>query len=467
MKTPLVVVGCALAALIGCRGSTAPSGTEPSFIAINAATNAAVFPAAVIVCEGIGFGPRRESSQVLVTVAGSLAPAEIDSWTGTEIHARLPEAVESGPVYVVTRSDTLGPVRIFVRAPSGFDPTTRSWAEGARLPRALWGAGATSVRFPSTTDVASLVLLNGGVDAAGRGVDSTYIGTVGGTGAITSWASAPDSVVPVPRYLHAIAGADRTNSRLELEAVAYMIGGADSTGLPLAGVLGISLDAAGGYGLWTSLTPLPGARIGAAAIVAFGNIIVVGGFGEDSVATTSVLTAQVNPEGTINGWFSGPPLPEGLAFSALALHDTTLYVLGGEAGVISVADPANADLRAAVYAIGISRRTGFFVGSAWKAMAPLPTARARHGAFALDSAIVVTGGIYAGMPSAQESEVAFIQSDGGLGAFAATGQDPLAATAPLYGAAGPVLWSKAGITRATMIGGILPDSTVTARVWWH
>lgn len=261
------------AATLGCDNSAAPVSVSAQFSAVNGAIHPALLPGATFVCSGSGFGAEQGTGAVVVSTAQGSAPAEVLSWSDGEIRARLPEGAASGPVSIVVRGETLGPLDLFIRDTASFDPTARAWSAGAALPRPLWGAAAAALRFPAGGTVSSIVVLNGGVDANGVVHDSTFLGTIDASGALASWTPAPDSVVPAARYLHAMAGVDRTSAGLEPEAVAYMAGGIDTTGRLLPDVFGIGITATGEYGFWTRLTPLPTARAGAAATAAFGNLV--------------------------------------------------------------------------------------------------------------------------------------------------------------------------------------------------
>ncbi len=458
-------------ATLGCRDSAAPVSIPARFTAVNGAVHAALLPQATFVSTGSGFGADQGAGAVLVSTGQGLAPAEVLSWSDGAIRARLPQGAASGPVSLLVRGDTLGPLDLFIREADTFDPTTRSWTAGAALPRELWGAAATALRYPSGGTVASIVVLNGGVDAEGVVQDSTFLGAIDASGALTSWTPAPDSVVPAARYLHALAGVDRTNAALEVESVAYMVGGIDTTGQILSDVFGIGITAAGEYGFWTRLTPLPVARAGAGAIAAFGNLMVIGGFGADSLALTNVHAAIVNPNGTINGWFDGPDLPEGRAFAATVVDGDRLYVVGGETGLVSpnATDTAGVDVRSSVFVMRLSERTGFFADTAWTELTPLLQPRSRHAAFVLGNALVVSGGIYAGRPSQGESEFALIGADGTIGLFAATGQVTVAELGggALDGAAAPAAWDQRGRGLAVLIGGRDVAGIPRAAVWWH
>jgi hypothetical protein len=465
---PLLALSALAAA---CGGATPPPVTEPTLLAVNGAITPAVFPGDTAFWTGIGFGGDSLAGAVLVTGSTGLLQAEVVEWADDAIEAVLPADARSGATYVATRQDTLGPLELFVRPRTTFLPGARAWTEAAALPQGLAGSAAAALLFPTGGDLHALVVLAGGRRGNGKLNDSTYLGLVSPEALVTQWHSAPDSVTPRGRRLHALLGVHRMNSRINLEGidgVAYEIGGIDSAGAVLTDVLGIGLSASGAYGLWTPLTFLPAPRAGAAAVAALGNLYLIGGFGTDSLASRSVFTASVQPTGGLSGWFAGPPLPDGLAFAAAAVVGSTLYVLGGERGLVdpdSIAD--STALSAAVLAIRLSPRTGAFLDTTWTILSTaLMQARSRHAAFVLDGAIVVTGGVYLGMPSSNESEYAARDSTGLLGPFQALPPPSVADLAghPVWSSASPPLWDASGVGHATLAGGAVPGG-VSLRVW--
>jgi hypothetical protein len=469
MQQPrMLVPGFALSVLlVACGGTASPIITEPILLAVNGATTPAVFAGDTAFWSGVGFG-QDSAGTVLVTGSSGLLEAEVVEWTDDAVTAVLPADSRTGSTYVVTTHDTLGPLALFVRPRTTFLPGTRSWTEGAALPTGLAGTGAAALLFPTGGEIHALVVLAGGQRADGTLNDSTYLGLVSPTGLISEWRGAPDSITPRGRRLHALLGVHRMNSGIDLDGVAYEIGGLDSTGAVLTDVLGIGISTSGAYGLWTPLTVLPTPRAGAAATAALGNLYLIGGFGADSLASRSVLTARVLSTGGLSGWFPGPPLPEGLAFAAAAVAGGTLYVLGGERGLIdpdSIAD--STALTSSVLAMRLSPPTGAFLDSVWTVLpVTLLQPRSRHTAFVLDDAVVVSGGIYLGMAPSGESEYATPDSSGTLGPFQPLPPPSVADLTghPVWLSAGPPLWDASGVEHATLVGGAVPGG-VSLRVW--
>lgn len=467
MSCPRLPVTIAAACLTACGGPTDAVVTAELF-AVNGARHPAVFAGDTLIWSGFGFGTEQRNGAVYVRAGGLPTPAEILSWADGQISAVLPADAEAGPTWVEAAGDSLGALDLLVLSRTAYDPAAHAWVADAGLPLAVTQSAAAGVRFADAATVAARVVLTGGRRADGTLNRGTYIATVGADGRISGWQEAPDSVVPAGRRLHAMAGADRTSAALQdIESVAYMIGGLDSAGRVLAEAQGIGVSAAGAYSLWTPMAPLLDRRAGMATAVAFGKLYAIGGFRPDSLAARDVFYTTILPNGTLSGWFRGPPLPEGRAFAAAAVAGSTLYLLGGERGVIlpdAVAD--STQLTATAYAIPISPLSGAFRDSVWTELpVTLIHARSRHSAALVDDALVVTGGVYVGMPSAGETEYA-TAANGQVGTFQEFPGGTLAALAggPVLGAAVPLVWTAQGIARLTVIGGTVVGAPA-AQVW--
>lgn len=457
----------AAAVLPACGGSTGPVETAELF-AVNGARYPAVFAADTLVWAGVGFGAEQGAGAVYVQAAAGPAAAEVLSWADGQIRAVLPGDVEPGPTWVATATDSLGVLDLLVLPRTTYDPGAHAWAADAAAPVAVSQGAAAGLRFVTGSAVSARVVTTGGRLADGRLDRATHIASVGPDGRVTSWQEAPDSIVPAGRRLHGMAGADRINAALsDVESVAYVVGGVDSAGRVLADALGIGVSAAGEYSLWTTMAPMLDRRGGVATVVAFGKLYVIGGFRPDSLAAREVFYTTVQPNGTLSGWFRGPPLPEGRAFGAAVVVGSTIYFLGGERGLVipdAVAD--SAQLTASVYAIPVSPLSGAFRDTAWTQLpVSLLHARSRLSAAVVDDALIVTGGVYAGMPSTGETEYAVLSS-GAPSAFQEFPGATLAALAggPVMTRAAPVVWTAQGVARLTVIGGTVLGAPTT-QVW--
>ena len=470
-RTLLALLGTAAA----CGDPAAPNPLEPQIVSVNGAVHPMLVMGREFTVTGFGFGPDTTGRALLVTTAGGTVTAEVVSWADEAITVRLPDDAASGTLALARGpGDTLGPVPLFVRTFEPFDPGALNWKEGPATLRGLAELPLAAVRYPEGSTLRTLQVLVGGLATGGVLTDSTYLGLGGGEGGVDSWVSAPDTIAPEQRRLHAIVAVDRTRTRLrsdEFEGAAYLIGGLDADGAPLATVEGIGLRAGGAYGLWQPFTLLPERRAGVAAVTAHGNIFVVGGFGPDSVARPDVFYAGVQPDAQLNGWFRGPPLPEARALGALVVVDETLYYVGGETGVVDPdsTDPASPNLRGTVWALRLSPRSGFPTDAGWIDVGQLVEPRSRHAAFGLDGGILVTAGVYAAAPSTSESEFATIGPDGTVGVFAPVGAPTIASLGGgvLRYMAFTTAWDSRGVPHPLIVGGRTGVDSVLSRTWWH
>lgn len=460
----------ALTLTAACGGVTQPSATTPRINAVNGVNYPILRSGGEITLDGQGFGATQGKNAVLVTDAsGALVPCDVASWEDVQIEATLPSGAATGHLVAAIGTDTLGPVALVVRDDAPFDPTKALWVKGPALPDARADAATAALVFPGSA-TGSAVVVTGGTAPDGTLSDSTYLALAGTDGSLGTWATLEDSTVPAPRRFATGAGADRSRGNLTLvDGMAYAVGGIDSTNRFLSDVIGLAVSAAGQHVPWRELSALPQPLAGAAVLVTRGLMIVAGGVASDSSASAAVYSATINPNGTLNGWFTGPPLPVPLGFATMVVHDTTIYVIGGETGHVDVDAPDTTAQVATVYAITLSPRSGFFVDSTWRTLpSALGRRRSRHAAFALDKGILVTGGVYSGAPGAGESEFAPFVGDS-LGAF-------IDVTAPtLTALGGEAIGHVAGVVTAdqgafphpTLVGGRTLAGGAASAVWWH
>jgi len=460
----------ALTLAAACGGVTQPSATTPQINAVNGVNFPILRAGGAVTVDGQGFGATQGNNAVLVTDAsGAFVPCDVAAWDDVQIEATLPSGAATGRLVVAVGTDTLGPVALLVRDDAPFDPTKAVWAKGPALPGARADAATAALIFPGSA-TGSAVVVTGGTAPDGTLSDSTYLALAGTDGSLGTWTTLEDSTLPAPRRFATGAGADRSHGNLTLvDGMAYAVGGIDSTDRFLPDVIGLAVSATGQHVPWTELSALPEPLAGAAVVVTRGLMIVAGGVAGDSSASAAVYSATINPNGTLNGWFAGPPLPVPLAFTTMVVHDTTIYVIGGETGHVDVDAPDTTAQVSTVYAITLSPRSGFFVDSTWRTLpAALGRPRSRHAAFALDQGILVTGGIYPGAPGAGESEFAPFVGDS-LGTFTdVTGPTLTALGGDAIGhVAGVVTADQGALPHPTLVGGRTLAGAPAAAVWWH
>lgn len=182
--------------------------------------------------------------------------------------------------------------------------------------------------------------------------------------------------------------------------VAYLVGGATSTG-PSDDVLTASLHG-GELGPFTPARALPLPLQSHATLIAGGDLIVVGGFGQspftfEHVAT--VLAARILPDGGLEPWRTLNPLPSPRAGHAVGLIRDQLYCIGGETGL-------DASIPDVVVATLVDGGLG-----PWRSLPPIARGRTGHAVFARDDNLIVFGGNSGGVDF---FDVQIAEFDGGV-----------------------------------------------------
>ena len=182
--------------------------------------------------------------------------------------------------------------------------------------------------------------------------------------------------------------------------VAYLVGGASGTG-PSDAVFTASLRD-GVLGPYTPARALPLPLQSHATIVAGGDLIVVGGFGQspftfEHVAT--VLAARIQPDGSLEPWRTLTPLPSPRAGHAVGVLRDQLYCLGGENGL-------DASIPDVVVATLVDGGLG-----QWRSLPPITRGRTGHAVFARDENLIVFGGNAGGVDF---FDVQIAEFDGGV-----------------------------------------------------
>lgn len=467
---PRVVGPAAVLALVAC-GATQPTTTPATLSSVNGATYPVLLPRSPLELVGSGFGASQDTAAVLVSGPTGWITCDASAWSDAQVSCTLPDSARSGSVTVVIGSDTVTPLPLIVRDTAAFDANASLWHPTAALPAPRGGAAVASVTFPGAAS-SGVAIVYGGVTGPGTFAESTVIGLGDPDGTVGNWSALPDTAPPFARLFAAGAGADRANAALtSVDAAVYVLGGVDSTGRTLSDVLYLPMHADGSHDPWTGTVALPDALMGVAAVVARDHVFIAGGVGLDGFATDAVYVATVNPDGSLTGWFAGPPLPVPLAFGTLLARDLRLYMIGGDSGAVGFDGPA-VDTTAhtdGVFSIPLSPGSGYFTATSWqRESSSLVHARAGHAAFMLDNGVLIDGGAYAGAPGAGEAEFAPFIGDS-LGPFAALGAQSLTdlGGAGLALAPGVMMVDAHGIGHPLIVGGITLDGQTSDRVWFH
>jgi N-acetylneuraminic acid mutarotase len=212
-------------------------------------------------------------------------------------------AIARGFVYVFGGE---GPLATTARAPLGTTGVGAFVAERP-LPRPRAGAAATAT--------GGFVFVLGGSASS-----EVWSAAVAADGSLGAW----QATTPLPGPLE---GLGAVASRKAL----YVIGGATSAG-PVAEVWRAEVSATGAASAWRRETPLPGPRVGAAAVLHGNRLFVLGGSSQlqsSRVDSNEVLTAELDASGRVGPWRSLAPLPQARTAVNTVATRNALVVLGG------------------------------------------------------------------------------------------------------------------------------------------
>lgn len=345
----LVFHGCSA----GDGGSSSPAPPPtPVINSVNGGVSGSGTIGSLFILEGTGFGtPSSTSTGYSVNFRDPatnaiVANAPVDlstsgNWTNLYIKATVPTGLSAGTAYkvtVTTPGGTSNAVDFLVVESVSFNPSTILWSQMPSLPVAQQG-------FP------------------------TVVGTVG-----------------LDTFMYAIGGNTGTSGVVDREKMNH------------EQVFRNQIDSADGKLIdltWTSLTPLPGKRGFAAAVLAHkynsqfngAAIYVIGGLDDTGTATSTVYYAVLNADGTIpaagltGSWTTATALPQPLfALQAVIFHGR-IYVAGGS-------DATGAPVTK-VYSARIN--SNGTLGS-WTTLTDLPVARTLHQMVAVAGTLYVIGG---------------------------------------------------------------------------
>jgi hypothetical protein len=166
---------------------------------------------------------------------------------------------------------------------------------------------------------------------------------------------------------------------------------------------------------WTQTTSLPAVRRTFGGAYNAGYLYVFGGRSGNIADTADVLSAPVNPDGTIGTWSSTTSLPQTIKCEAVASSGQDVYVVGGKHSGTAGALVLHATMSGGTV-------------SAWQPAATLDVTVFNGAAVAANGYLYVIGGCTGGSGASGNGctqvldvvEVAKINSDGTLGNFAHT-----------------------------------------------
>ncbi len=308
----------------------------------------------------------------------------------TELRFLIP-----APVVRVASGETVAGVAHFELGP----------ARGRKATLQLIASGLDALAYPLSLDPSVVVTsatdfglggnLEGGADLDVSGGRVKRGPARGGVG---TWTSTT-----------AFSAARQYHTSVAYNGYLYVIGGINESGA-LSDVQVAPINADGTLGPFAATTSLPTARYGHASVAYNGYLYVIGG--SSGGVVSSVVVAPINADGTLSAFAATTSFTTARFFQASVVYNGYLYIMGG-AGSGYMSDvqvaPINADGTLGAFVATTSFTTG----------RTAPTGVAYNGY------IYVMGGS-TGAASLSDVQVAPINANGTLGAFAATTSMPIA-----------------------------------------
>jgi hypothetical protein len=431
------ILGVALvaSAIVGCGGHKSsrlldPVLTgDPVLLTINGATQPSGPIGSTVILEGSNFGSfQGNSGRVWFSngTGGSVTAtiAVMSDWADDFIVATVPSGAATGPVRVQTVAGVSDTVHFTVTQNAAFSPSTINWTASTPLPIGLSGHAA-AVAGPPGGGAGTVVYVLGGADSTGVPRADVYYSPVLPTGQVGAWI--PTLSLPGAVAFHAAVAGTPFNSRANSSHL-YVLGGAtDALGQPTTAIYEGRLNQDGTVSAWNNAgaLPLPLHSLGAA--IFHGDLYVAGGSTTGNVPVAAVYRARIDTAGALGAWQALTSLPGSRSYHQLLSFAGYLYSLGGDNGTIAPNDSSNAGtiLSDAVYA-KINLRTGA-LASQWLSTTSLSKARSKHTAVLGGGYILITAGIYNGAKTgSSEESYCQVNGNGSLGSFnGATGSQTI------------------------------------------
>jgi hypothetical protein len=341
----LALVSSIALVVAACGGSGGPTGLTgaPVVTLVNGATLPSASIGSTVVIQGSNFGSSQAAAtgQVLFTNGtGGPDTALIVSpgdWTNTLIVTTVPAGAASGNLVVKTSGGTSTAVVFSLAARVTFSPSTISWTSTTALPVGLSGHAVAAATLPGTIPT-SVVYVVGGADSTNSPRAGVLYATVSNTGTLSaSWTTS--MALPAPIAFAAAVVATPANSPVTGASYLYVLGG-DSTagGKPVAIVYKGTLNASGAVTAWTTTTALPVAVHSLGAVIFNGNLYVAGGSGVGNAPVATVYRAAIQSDGSLGAWQALTSLPFARSYFAFGVNGAFLYALGGDSGTVTPND---------------------------------------------------------------------------------------------------------------------------------
>ena len=158
---------------------------------------------------------------------------------------------------------------------------------------------------------------------------------------------------------------DISHTSLVYNGFIYTIGG-NANGSATSTVIYAPINSNGTLGAWATTTPLPYTDISHTSLVYNGFIYTIGGNANGS-ATSTVIYAPINSNGTLGAWATTTPLPYTDVYHTSLIYNGFIYIIGGDANGFSTSTVIYAPLpaRSTFWGVGVPGGTpaGDYLGT--------------------------------------------------------------------------------------------------------
>jgi hypothetical protein len=452
----------------------------PVLLVVNGVTRPSGTPGSTIIFEGKAFGDLAGKGTVWFTDAGGAgveAPVvSDDNWTDEFVVTSVPNAAESGPVWIQTATGVSDSVDFRVTSGATFSPSQINWTATTSLPQPSQGHAAA---FLAGEDAGTenVIYVSGGADGSVTPRAEVWRATSDPSGAIGAWTA--ETPLPTPRAFHRMVLATPFNALVDTTnaGFAYVIGGVDGGSNAVATVYGAPIAADRTIGSWTAETTLPQPLHSMGVVIFRSYVVVVGGAGPANAPSTFVYRAPIEPDGHLGAWEAQTPLPAPRAGVAAVQFAGNLFVVGGDGGAVDPASAAETPTRSGeIVRNAFDLRTRTLNGPWTTNPSKLIKAVAKHSALVAGGTILVSGGVYNGDGnSATEHQYASFALDGTIGSFGgATGSQTIGGSSgaggqPFFNHAAVVYVDAGGVAHVVILGGndVNDPSTPLAETYYY
>nr|NIQ60359.1 hypothetical protein [Gemmatimonadota bacterium]NIU80575.1 hypothetical protein [Gammaproteobacteria bacterium] len=414
------------------------TAVAPGDLRVNGVTKPVGLIGMTVIVEGEAFGDSLDLSEGAMYFEagdGSALQATIadtaNDWTDEFVVTSVPSGTaDTSKVWVETVLGVSDSVEFRILESGAFSPSNIQWTATTSLPTALQGLGAEFVPIEEGSSPANYVFVYGGADGTNTAQSVVYRNVVEQTGALSgAWTEL--TAMPAARAYHATAAATAFTAALDTattSAVLYALGGVDDSGATVSTVLLAQVAPDGSVGAWEEDRPLPTPLHSADAAIFRGYLYLAGGADGSNAAVARTYRAPVAEDGTLGSWEEMDPLPEAAAYGAFVNFGPFLYQIGGETGTSAPVTSTQTNTETAeVYFARLDLRTGGLSAAGWTATEAMSKIRSKHSTVFAGGALFTTSGIFAGTPGSSENTFAVLKSDGTLDPWqGATGAETIA-----------------------------------------